>query len=148
MNLSRLFVLCVMGFALWLNTAAAQQQVVLVASSASTLDDLDSIQLRKIYLGFEITHDGKAIKALRNNTDSQLNNIFLQTVVAMSEKAYTRRQLSLTLRQGIPRVAEFDNFDKLVGALKRNPYSVSYMWKMDAERRQDVKILRVLWEQQ
>ena len=148
MNLSRSFVLCCMGFALWLNAAAAQQQVVLVASSASTLNDLDSIQLRKIYLGFEITHDGTAIKALRNNTDGQLNNIFLQTVVAMSEKAYTRRQLSLTLRHGIPRIAEFDNLETLFRALERNPYSITYMWKKDAERRQDVRILRVLWEQQ
>ena len=148
MSLFRSFLLCCTGFALCLSTAAAQQQVVLVTSSASTLNDLDSLQLRKIYLGFEITHAGTTIKALRNNTDGQLDQIFLQTVVAMSERAYTRRQLSLTLRQGTPRVAEFDNLEKLFGALGRNPNSVTYMWRADAERRQDIKILRVLWERQ
>ena len=148
MSLLRSLLLCCIGLTLCLDTAAGPQQVVLVASAASTLDDLDSLQLRKIYLGFDIKHNGTSIKALRNNTDNLLDDIFLQTVVAMSERAYSRRQLSLTLRQGVPRVAEFSDSEDLFRVLTRNPHSVTYMWRKDAERRQDIKILRVLWEQE
>ena len=96
-----------------MNVAVAQHEVVLVAPSTSPLQDLDSLQLRKIYLGFNVTHDGHNIRGLRNTADSKLDQIFLQTVVAMSEKAYLRRQLSLTLQQGIPLVDEYDDSEKL-----------------------------------
>jgi len=64
----------------------------------------------------------------------------------MSEKSYMRRQLSQTLRKGIPRSLEYDNLEDLIKALSSNPYSVSYMREDAAEREPDVKILRVLWE--
>jgi hypothetical protein len=125
----------------------AEHQVVLVAAATSPLHDIDSVELRKIFLGFTVERDGQAIKGLRNISDEDLNNIFLQTVVAMSEKSYKRRQLSLTLRKGIPRIAEYDNVEDLIKALLRNPYSISYTREDVVEREPDIKILRVLWEQ-
>jgi ABC-type phosphate transport system substrate-binding protein len=146
MKKARLILLCCMGICLCLHAAHAAHQVVLVTASDSPLSELDSLQLRKIYLGFGVKSDGRAITAYRNTADEALNRIFLQTVVAMSEKAYTRRQLSLVLRKGVPRVAEFDDPEKLLAALKKNPYSISYMWKEDAISSSEVKILRVLWD--
>jgi hypothetical protein len=125
----------------------AEHQVVLVAAATSPLHDIDSVELRKIFLGFTVERDGQAIKGLRNISDEDLNNIFLQTVVAMSEKSYKRRQLSLTLRKGIPRIAEYDNVEDLIKALLRNPYSISYTREDVVEREPGIKILRVLWEQ-
>lgn len=148
MSLTRSILICCIGFCLCINVAVAQHQVVLVASSTSPLHELNSIQLRKIYLGFSVQHDGKTIRGLRNTTDNNLNKIFLQTVVAMSEKAYTRRQLAQTLRQGIPRVAEYDESEKLLAALSKNQYSITYMWMEDAKRMPDVKVLRVLWDKE
>ncbi len=87
------------------------------------------------------------VKGLRYTEDETLNSIFLQTVVAMSEKSYMRRLLSLTIRQGIPRPVEFDEFENLLKALSTNLHSVTYMWKDDAVRSPNVKILRVLWQQ-
>jgi len=147
-SLTRSILFCCTGFCLCINVAMARHQVVLVASSTSPLYELTSIQLRKIYLGFSVQHDGKTIRGLRNTTDDNLNKIFLQTVVAMSEKAYTRRQLAQTVRQGIPRVAEYDESDKLLAALSKNQYSITYMWMEDAKRMPDVKVLRVLWDQE
>lgn len=148
MSLTRSILICCTGFCLCINVAVAQHQVVLVASSASPLYELDSIQLRKIFLGFSVQYDGNTIRGLRNTADNNLNQIFLQTVVAMSDKAYTRRQLAQTLRQGIPRVAEYDDSEKLLAALSKNQYSITYMWMEDAKRMPDVKVLRVLWDQE
>jgi len=130
-----------------MEAAQAEHQVVLVAASTSPLHDLDSIELRKIYLGFNVMRDGHVVKGLRNTGDEDLNRIFLQTVVAMSKKSYMRRQLSLTLRKGIPRPLEYDKFEDLLEALSSNPYSISYMWENAAEREPKLKILRVLWEE-
>lgn len=135
------------GIMLCLEVLGAERQVVLVAAATSPLHDLDSLELRKIYLGFTVKRDGHTVSGLRNTGDKDLNRIFLQAVVAMSEKSYMRRLLSLTLRQGIPRPIEYDKLDSLLDALSDDPYSVTYMWKDAAARSADVKTLRVLWQQ-
>lgn len=146
MGLVKTLLFCFIGIILCMEVAEAEHQVVLVAGSTSPLHDISSIELRKIYLGFNVMRDGQVVKGLRNTEDKDLNRIFLQTVVAMSEKSYLRRQLSLTLRKGIPHIVEYDKFEDLLKALSNNPYSISYMWEHVAEREPDVKILRVLWE--
>ncbi len=147
MGLVKILLLCCIGIMLCMEVAVAEHQAVLVTSSTSPIQDIDSLELRKLFLGFNVTRDGKFVKGLRNTEDDNLNNIFLQSVVAMSEKSYERRHLSLTLRKGIPRPLEYDKSEDLLKALSKNPYSVSYMWKESAERNPDLKILRVLWEQ-
>lgn len=147
MNSVRVMLLCCIVILLSMEVAGADRQVVLVAASTSPLQNIDSLELRKIYLGFIVKREGNIVKGLRYTEDETLNSIFLQTVVAMSEKSYMRRLLSLTIRQGIPRPVEYDEFENLLKALSTNPYSVTYMWKDDAVRSSNVKILRVLWQQ-
>ena len=135
------------GIMLCLEVLGAERQVVLVAAATSPLHDLDSLELRKIYLGFTVKRDGHTVSGLRNTGDKDLNRIFLQAVVAMSEKSYSRRLLSLTLRQGIPRPSEYDRPQRLLDALLSDPYSVTYMWKDTAAISPDVKTLKVLWQE-
>jgi hypothetical protein len=146
MDLVKTLLLCCIGFMLCMRVAGAEHQVVLVAASTSPLQDIGSLELRKIFLGFTVKHDRQPIKGIRNVGDEDLDRIFLQTVVAMSKKSYMRRQLSQTLRKGLPRITEYDNSDDLLEALSTNPYSISYMWEHVAEREPGIKILRVLWE--
>ena len=147
MGLVKILLLFCIGLILCVKVAVAEHQVVLVAAATSPLHDIDSVELRKIFLGFTVERDGQTIKGLRNISDEDLNNIFLQTVVAMSEKSYKRRQLSLTLKKGTPQIAEYDKVEDLIKALLRNPYSISYTREDVAEREPGIKILRVLWEQ-
>jgi len=143
---ARVLLFACMGILLCLEVLGAERKVVLVAGATSPLHDLDSLELRKIYLGFTVRRDGRTVKGLRNTGDKDLNRIFLQAVVAMSEKSYMRRLLSLTLRQGIPRPSEYDKPDNLLDALSDDPYSVTYMWDDAAAHSPDVKTLRVLWQ--
>lgn len=147
MSSVRTVLLCCICMILCLDLAAADRQVVLVAASTSPLHNLDSLELRKIYLGFTVKRGGKIVRGLRNTEDENLNSIFLQTVVAMSEKSYKNQLLSLALRQANPRPVKYDNFESLLDALSTRPYSVSYMWKENAVRSSKIKILRVLWQQ-
>jgi len=144
---ARALLICCLAAALCTQAVVAERQVVLVAAATSPLHDLDSLELRKIYLGFPVRRDDRMVKGLRNTGDDDLNRIFLQSVVAMSEKSYMRRLLSLPQRQGIPRPSENDEPEHLLNALSRNPYSVTYMWKHAADRSTDVKTLKVLWQQ-
>ena len=77
MSSVRMILLCCASMMLSMNLAAADREVVLVAASTSPLHNLDSLELRKIYLGFTVKRDGKIIKGLRNTEDENLNSIFL-----------------------------------------------------------------------
>jgi hypothetical protein len=142
----RAIILICLGALLCMEVAADERSVVLVAASTSPLQELGSLDLRKIYLGFTVKRDGKSIQGLRNIEDENINSIFLQNVVAMSEKSYKKRLLFLAIRQGTPHPAEYDKIEDLLTALSANPYSISYMWKEDAVRLSEVKIMRLLWQ--
>ena len=143
----RAIILFFLGALQCMEVVADDRSVVVVAAATSPLQNVDSLELRKIYLGFIVKRDGKIIKGLRNTEDENLNSIFLQTVAAMSERSYKRRLLFLPLRKGMPRPVEYDETESLLKALSSNPYSVTYMWKNDAVRSSNVKILRLLWQQ-
>ena len=125
----------------------AAQQVVLVAGEDSPIENLSLLELRKAYFGIVVRHDNQIIRPFRNSSDPQLRQIFLQSVVAMSERSYERRLFSLTLKSGRPRPEVFTDQDVLVRALRKNPYSISYMWRSDAEQSAGIKVIKLLWRE-
>ena len=79
-------------------------------------------------------------------SDERLQQIFYQSVVAMSKKSYERRRLSLMLKFGTPRLAEIDDVASAAEALKREECAVTYMWGHDAEALQGIKTIKLLWQ--
>ena len=74
------------------------------------------------------------------------SRIFYQTVVAMSQKSYERRLLSMLLKYGTPRPQEFDDVDKMVAAISHSDCGIAYMWSDDAASHDAVKSIRLLWQ--
>jgi ABC-type phosphate transport system substrate-binding protein len=123
----------------------ADHALVLVTHVDSPIENLSNLELRKIYLGIAIRVDGEAIRAIRNLSDEQLDRIFLQNIVAMSERSYERRLLSFTMKYGRPRPDEIHDTNTLVERLSANPYAISYMWSTDADAEKELKILGTIW---
>ena len=65
----------------------------------------------------------------------------------MTHRSYERRLLSLVLKFGTPRPLEVDGHEELLELLARNPSSITYMWKREAESNPRVRIIRVLWQE-
>jgi hypothetical protein len=127
--------------------AAAERTVVLVAARDAAMEEISLLDIRKAYLGISVTFGGNALRPLRRNDDEQLNQIFLQTVIAMSERSYERRLLSLMLKFGTPRPDEVDGPDEIYRRLAGNPNAIAYMWKREAEQDRRVKVVRLLWQE-
>lgn len=127
--------------------ATADESVVLVAARDSLIDDLSSLQIRKAYLGLSVVQWETIVRPMRLMNDDRLNQVFLQAVVAMSAETYERRLLSMLIKFGQPRPAEFSNVDRLVRALTADPRAIAVMWKSDADRYGDLKVIRVLWSE-
>ena len=130
---------------LWCTSALAQDRVVLVASAASPIDAISSFETRKIYLGIGVFKDGRLIVGLRNQADRMLTEVFLQSVVGLSEERYERRLLSNVFKYGTLRPEEFSDVESLTAALAGNPYAVSYLWVTDGVP-PGLRVLRVLWQ--
>jgi hypothetical protein len=123
----------------------ADREVVLVTSTDSAVQSLSTLDIRKAYLGIAVLVGGEPVRAIRRRDDTQLNEIFLQSVMAMSQKSYERRILSLALKYGTPRPDQVDDAAALVGLLESSNRGIGYMWRTDAEGDDSVRIIGVLW---
>lgn len=136
-----------LAMALSMTAAWANDAVVLVTSSDSPITDISSLDTRKAYLGIFVTIAGNTVRPVRQRDDSRLNQVFLQSVIAMSQRSYERRLLSMMLKYGTPRPAEVRDREALIEMLERNPHAIGYMWASDAESDRRVRKVKVLWQE-
>jgi len=126
---------------------AAGQQLVLVSANECPATEISMLDVRKAYLGIGVELSGYPVRAFRLLGDETVVQLFFQNIVAMSEKSYERRVLSLVLKYGTPRPRGFDSVNELAAALRSRKCSIGYMWRRDADSLSDLQIIKVLWQQ-
>ena len=128
------------------SSAHAERSVVLVTNAECQIDSLSMLEVRKAYFGLAVSFDRQPIRAFRLNNDEELNQVFFQAVVAMSERSYERRLLSLLLKYGSPRPQEFYEVRELARAVRRSNCGIGYMWLDDVAAEQGLRSIRLLWQ--
>ena len=126
--------------------ALAQQRVVLIAAGDSPIESVTALEARKIFLGIVVYSGGRAIRGVRNLTDSSLDRVFLQSVMGLSADRYERRLLSNVFKYGTTRPEEVTDPARLAEMLADNPYAVTYVRTEGDEIPSGTKVLRVLWQ--
>jgi hypothetical protein len=125
--------------------AWADEQLVLIISADSSITQLDSLQLRKLFLGLTVRQNGNRLRPVLNETDPRVKEIFLQNIVSMSDITYDRSLLRLTLIQGQRQPTAYQDIGLLLKAVAADPSAVSYAWAKDVAHEPRIRILRVLW---
>jgi len=125
----------------------ADDAIVLVTYGNSPIEEISSLDIRKAYLGISVQIGETTVRPVRRNEDDRLNMIFMQSVIAMSQKSYERRLLSMMLKYGTPRPIETDSLDEVLERLMKSPGAIAYMWKSDADAETRVRTIRVLWQE-
>jgi hypothetical protein len=125
--------------------ALAGEQLVLIVSAASKIEQLDSLEVRKLFLGLTVTHNGNRLRPVLNESDGRVKQIFLQNIVSMSDITYDRRLLRLSLIQGQTQPTAYKNITLLINSVAADPSAVSYAWAEDVAHETRIRILRVLW---
>jgi hypothetical protein len=123
----------------------ASQEVVLVVRADSPVTDLDSVSVRKLFLGLPVLVNGTPLHPLRNRSDPLLDEIFLQQVVAMSQSSYDRQMLIGVNRQLSLPPTEYTRVADVIAALNADPNAVSFMWNRDVGHNPRLRVIRVLW---
>ena len=125
--------------------AQAGAQLMLIVSADSPIVQLDSLQIRKLFLGMTVTEHGTRLRPVLNQTDARVKEIFLQNIVSMSDSTYDRSILRLTLIQGQRQPTIYQDIALLLKAVASDPSAVSYAWSEDVAHDPRIKALRVLW---
>jgi hypothetical protein len=123
----------------------AAEQLVLIVSADSKVEQLDSLEVRKLFLGLTVTHDGDRLRPVLDEADPRIKEIFLQNIVSMSDTTYDRSVLRLALIQGQIKPIAYRDMGPLIKAVESDPTAVSYAWAKDVAHDPRIKILRVLW---
>jgi len=123
----------------------AAEQLVLIVSADSKVEQLDSLEVRKLFLGLTVTHDGDRLRPVLDEADPRIKEIFLQNIVSMSDTTYDRSVLRLALIQGQIKPIAYKEMALLIKAVESDPTAVSYAWAKDVAHDPRIKILRVLW---
>jgi hypothetical protein len=126
--------------------ASADETLVLIVSADSKVEQLDSLDIRKLFLGMTVVHNGNRLRPLVNEADARVKAVFLQNIVSMTDMTYDRRILRLALQGGRSLPAVFSDTAALINTVAADPTAVSFAWAKDVQRDKRVKILRVLWQ--
>ena len=123
----------------------ANERLVLIASVDSEVEQLDSLEIRKLFLGMTVTRSSGRLRPLLNDSDVQMRNVFLQNVVSMTDTVYDRRILRLAMAAETNLPPRYTDKDALLSAVAGNKLAISYAWARDVEHDKRFKILRTLW---
>jgi hypothetical protein len=127
--------------------SAAERVLVLVVSAASPVEHLDSIDVRKLFLGLPVMVGNRSLHPVDNFSDPLLRETFLQAVVAMTQWAYDQRILSQVNDEGRPRPLELESLNTVLRTLEADPQAVSFAWLKDVADNARLRIVRVLWQE-
>jgi hypothetical protein len=126
---------------------AAARTLVLITNATGSLQSLDAIEMRKLFLGLPVQQNGSLLRGLLNTSDEKIQDAFLQYIVAMSQSAYDRHVLTLFNTRGQPQLPQFASTAQLLSALAADPRAVSYAWQEDLNADPRIRVLRVLWHE-
>lgn len=125
---------------------AEERALVIVAAEDSPIEAITPHEIRLSFLAVPVRVKGVLVKPVLNPGDPLLHEVFLQKAIYLSDQHYRRQLVSQVFRSGGARPAEARGTDQLVELLQRVPERISYMWQRDAQSRDDLKILQVLWQ--
>ena len=128
-------------------SAVAADRLVLIVSANSSVAALNSPEIQKLFLGLTVMTNDDVLRPLRNESEEIIRQIFFQSIVSMSESAYERRVLALTLQQGRTAPPLYRNTKMLLEAVATDPAAVSYAWAADVAKDPRIKTLRILWHE-
>jgi hypothetical protein len=125
--------------------AFAGEELVLIVSTRSDIDQLDSPLVRRLFLGLTVTQHGIRLRPVLNEADPEIKELFLQNIVSMSDSTYDRYVLRLALLQGRTQPSVYRNNAELIDAVVADPTVVGYAWARDVAHNARVRILRIVW---
>jgi hypothetical protein len=125
----------------------AGQELALIVSADSKVDQLDPPLARRLFLGLTVAQGGVRLQPLLNESDPQITDLFLRYIVSMSDSTYFRYLLRLALVQGRTKPTVYKKSNELIDAVASDPMVVGYAWVTDVNHDPRIRVLRIVWHE-
>jgi hypothetical protein len=125
----------------------ASQELALIVSADSKVDQLDPPLARRLFLGLTVAQGGVRLHPLLNESDPQTTDLFLRYIVSMSDSTYYRYLLRLALVQGRTKPTVYKKSNELINAVASDPTVVGYAWVKDINHDPRIRVLRIVWHE-
>lgn len=118
---------------------------VLICAGNCTINHLDALDVRRIFLGLKPINHSQKIKPIINRSNEKLYKDFLKNILHMTEDGYKRKIIKRVFRQGADYIKETSSIDKLVTQLNENPNLISFIRPEQASQYRSIKVVQILW---
>src|SRR5215470_13304718 len=105
------------ALAMRLPGASAPSDLVIVVDESSPVRSISVADVRRRYLGIPVVVDGIEVVPVRNLSDADFYEMFLQRVLFMSAQSYERRMVSKIFREGGSSILAVGSRDELYRTL-------------------------------
>lgn len=120
-------------------------RLLLVTSAENKISPLDRNELRRLFLGMPVYRSGKVLNPLLNKTDERCYQIFLQSVIGMSQKRYERTLVLGLYRQGYNSPPIYTQLNELQAELNKRPDGVSFVHDNGQLKETSFNIVQEIW---
>ena len=124
---------------------ADHARLLLVTGAENKMNPLDKNELRRLFLGMPVYRSGEMLKPLVNKTDERCYQIFLQSVIGMSQKRYERTLVLGVYRQGYRSPPVYTQLEELQAELKNNPDGVSFIYDQGQFKDVPFNVVQEIW---
>jgi hypothetical protein len=125
--------------------APGEDAMVLVVARYSPVQDLDAIDLKRLFLGIPVAAAGSNLRGVLNYSDTRLRELFYEHVMGMTGSNYEQRSLELTLEQGRRVPSTYHDEAVLLAAVAHDGKLVTYTWRSRVLGNPQLRIVRELW---
>lgn len=122
---------------------AAMIEIVIVVHSNNSLEDISSVDLRRIWLGKKHEIDGVALNPI--NAETQLNSkiVFYKSILNKSRKGLRKYYIREELKGSFKKPKSVKTLDMLLNELTTDNTAISFMNRADISDSSNLKILTV-----
>ncbi len=139
-----LFLFCCLQAANAGESTGTANDIVLIASKESSLNQLSLLEVRKLFIGMPVVKNGIHLMPVINVSDQMIQNTFLQSMVFMTENTYKRQLLKRTIKYGTILPKKYDDIRELIKKISSNGSMVSFMRRSDLKSHPELKVVEIL----
>lgn len=106
---------------------------------------LDRNELRRLFLGMPVYRNGEKLIPLINKSEALCYQVFLQSVVGLSQKRYERSLISGLYRQGVVAPVFYEDKKDLLKDLNKKDRTISVMFDKGEGKEKVFNVVQEIW---
>ncbi len=141
----RLIVLVFLLVSNFTSAFATERRLLLITNSNYKPLSLNKTELRRLFLGIPVYRKGNRLIPFVNKSEDLCYQVFLQSVIGMSEKRYERTLVSGFYRQGVLSPNIYQDQIKLLSDLKTEELGISFLFDTEGIEEKQFNVVQEIW---